>query len=296
LQAGEFGYLFSSTLYWDSYWVSFATFMLSWAPQNHYHFSKDVAFFLVLADHNFCFLDDSDFNFSGPNSSHVHSNSNGNSWIAFLQAFYIVLADHNFRYNTAKPVNQLSWTLVTQSATGSRPELKGALKLSLQLPVISQPISQQITFNKTWYVHYELLKPLMVKILKRYDNVRTRTTTSVKEKKNESHLDEWGWERQATEHIAYSFGVLFNDGKKIACLWNGFKIYRSWKIIPVIMTSFYENVCLSKRLTAVVAFALYFLGLATHYHESWSKYCNRSYAIIIVGNCVYFHISQSLSI
>ena len=46
-----------------------------------------------------------------------------------------------------------------------------------------------------------------------------------KEKKNESHLDEWGWEwTQTTEPIAYNFGMLFNDGKKIAFLWNGFKI------------------------------------------------------------------------
>ena len=34
-------------------------------------------------------------------------------------------------------------------------------------------------------------------------------------KKNESHLDEWDWERQTTKPIAYNFGMLFNDGKKI---------------------------------------------------------------------------------
>ena len=39
-------------------------------------------------------------------------------------------------------------------------------------------------------------------------------------KKNESHLDERGWERQTTKPIAYNFGVLFNDGKKIVCLQN----------------------------------------------------------------------------
>jgi len=40
------------------------------------------------------------------------------------------------------------------------------------------------------------------------------------------------------------------------------------KILLIIMMSFYENVRSSKRLTVVVAFTLYFLGLATYYHES----------------------------
>ena len=47
---------------------------------------------------------------------------------------------------------------------------------------------------------------------------------SKKKAKNESRLDEQGWERQTTTPIAYNFGMLFNDGKKIACLRNGFKI------------------------------------------------------------------------
>ena len=45
---------------------------------------------------------------------------------------------------------------MTQSATGSRPELTGALNSGRQLPIISQLISQQITFNKTTLIHYEL--------------------------------------------------------------------------------------------------------------------------------------------
>jgi len=66
-----------------------------------------------------------------------------------------------------------------------------------------------------------------------------------KKKKNQSQLDERNWERQTTKPIAYNFDVLFNDGKKIACLQNGFKFaalsFR--KILLIIMTSFYENVC-----------------------------------------------------
>ena len=40
------------------------------------------------------------------------------------------------------------------------------------------------------------------------------------------------------------------------------------KSLVVIMMSFYENIHSSKRLTVVVAFAWYFLGLATHYRET----------------------------
>ena len=43
-------------------------------------------------------------------------------------------------------------------------------------------------------------------------------------KKNQSHLDEQEWERQTTKPIPYNFGMLFNNGKNIACLQNGFKI------------------------------------------------------------------------
>ena len=46
------------------------------------------------------------------------------------------------------------------------------------------------------------------------------------------------------------------------------KLAALWKILLAIMMSFSENVHSSKRLTVVVAFALCFLGLATHYHES----------------------------
>jgi len=55
--------------------------------------------------------------------------------------------------------------------------------------------------------------------------------------------------------IAYNFGRLFNDGKKIACLQNGLKFAALRKILFVIMMSFYKNVGSSKRLTVVVVFA-----------------------------------------
>ena len=53
---------------------------------------------------------------------------------------------------------------------------------------------------------------------------RTRTATSlIKEKKNKATLmNESG--KLITKAIAYKFDVLFNDGKKIACLQNGCKM------------------------------------------------------------------------
>ena len=107
---------------------------------------------------------------------------------------------------------------MTQSATSSWPESTEALSSGWQLPIISQPISQQITLIQ--HVYYELLKSLIVKISKGSDYGRMRTATSVKEKKNESYLDE----KVTTKPIAYNFGMLFNDGKKIAWLKNGLKI------------------------------------------------------------------------
>ena len=41
-----------------------------------------------------------------------------------------------------------------------------------------------------------------------------------------------------------------------------------WKMLLITMTSFYENVHSSNTFTVVVTFALYFLGLVTHYCES----------------------------
>ena len=48
-----------------------------------------------------------------------------------------------------------------------------------------------------------------------------------RKKKNESNLYKWGWERLSTKPIAFNVGVLFNDGKKIVCLWNGLKIFHT---------------------------------------------------------------------
>ena len=60
------------------------------------------------------------------------------------------------------------------------------------------------------------------------------------------------------------------------CVYNaGLKVDARWEISTVVMMSYYENVCSCKRHTVVRRvfcfwrFALLFLGLATHYHESW---------------------------
>ena len=69
----------------------------------------------------------------------------------------------------------------------------------------------------------------MAKILMKSDCGRMKTAASIEEKKNKGNLDEQDWERQTTEHIAYSFGMLFSDGKKIACLHIGFKFCHFWE-------------------------------------------------------------------
>ena len=77
----------------------------------------------------------------------------------------------------------------------------------------------------------------------------------LKKKINKSHPDEQEWERQTTKPIAYNFGMLFNDGKKNAYLRNGFKI------LLVIVMSFYKNVRSNNMLTVVVALPSTFLDL-----------------------------------
>ena len=69
---------------------SCATFLLSWASQNHYHISKEAGQIAFVScsgglQHSVSLgdADDSDFNFSALNSSYVDSNSKGNSWILF---------------------------------------------------------------------------------------------------------------------------------------------------------------------------------------------------------------------
>ena len=68
--------------------------------------------------------------------------------------------------------------------------------------------------------------------------------------------------------------------KKRLCVYNeGLKVDASQEILTMIMTSYYENVRSCKRPTTVHRvfcfwrFTLLFLGLATHYCESWYSHC-----------------------
>ena len=57
----------------------------------------------------------------------------------------------------------------------------------------------------------------MAKISKMMEE-RELPLLSKKKKTNQYHLDEQDWERQTSRPIAYNFGMLFNDGKKIVFL------------------------------------------------------------------------------
>jgi len=134
-----------------------------------------------------------------------------------------------------------------------------------------------MTFNETSSSHSTLINRMVVQVLKKCDNWERRTGYfRQKRSKNEIHLLGQCWERQTTSLIAFIFGVLVNVEKKIVCLQCRFK---SWhEILTVVMTSYYENVCLCKRYIVVHPafcfwwFALLFLGLTTHYLESWFKF------------------------
>ena len=118
----------------------------------------------------------------------------------------------------------MSWVHMTQSATGSRLELTEALNSGWQT---FDNITADFTANnffETWHVHFKLLKPLMARILKRYIWQQKNGNC---QRKNQTNLDEQEWERQTTKLIAYNFGMLLNDGKKIGFLRNGFKICRT---------------------------------------------------------------------
>ena len=111
---------------------------------------------------------------------------------------------------------------------------------------------------------------MVVQVLKKcYDWERSSVE---KKSKSKNHLFWRCWEGQTTSLIAFIFAVLVNVGKKIMCLQCGFK---SWREARDIDCGY--DVILQKRSRHTVVrrtfcfwrFALLFLGLATHYRESW---------------------------
>ena len=57
-----------------------------------------------------------------------------------------------------------------------------------------------------------------MKILKRYDDGRTKAATSIKEKKKKVTFVNEGGKDKLLNPLLVTFGMLFNNGKKIACL------------------------------------------------------------------------------
>ena len=65
-----------------------------------------------------------------------------------------------------------------------------------------------------------------------------------------------------------NFGMLLMIARRLHLCKMDLKFAVLRKILLIIMASFYKKVRSSNILTVVVAFALYFLGLATYYCES----------------------------
>ena len=120
---------------------------------------------------------------------------------------------------------------------------------------------------------------MVVQVLKKYDDRERRTgyfRWKKKKSKNENHLFWQCWEGQTTSLIAFIFGVL----ERRLCVYHaGLKVDVSREILTVVMMSYYETVRSCKRHTVVCRafcfwrFALLFLGLVTHYRESWFWKC-----------------------
>jgi len=107
-----------------------------------------------------------------------------------------------------------------------------------------------------------------VQVLKKCDNWERRTGyfRQRKKSKNEIHLLGPCWEWQTTSLIVFIFGMLVNVGKKIIymCLQCEFK---SWRELRDIDCGY--DMMTHSSLSRILRFALLFLGLATHYRESW---------------------------
>ena len=85
-----------------------------------------------------------------------------------------------------------------------------------------------------------------------------KTATSVKGKTMKATLmKETGKDKLLDPCITYGFGVLFDDGKRIACLQNRYK-FTTLKILLLKMTSYHGK---AYSCTVVIAFAIYFLDL-----------------------------------
>ena len=97
----------------------------------------------------------------------------------------------------------------------------------------------------------------MAKILKRYDDGRMTTAISVKEeeKKTKVTLMNEAGKKKLLNPLLITLACCLMMARRLHVCEMDLKFAALRKIMLIVMTSFYENACLSKRLTVVVAFA-----------------------------------------
>jgi len=130
-----------------------------------------------------------------------------------------------------------------------------------------------------------LINLKVVQILKKCDDWERRTGYFRQRKKAKTkfiYLDDAGNDK-LLHWLLLSLACWLMLARRL-CVYNAdLKIDTSQEILTVVMMSYYENVHSCKRHTVVHhtfcfwRFTLLFLGLATHYRESW-KSSNREFS------------------
>ena len=95
----------------------------------------------------------------------------------------------------------------------------------------------------------------MVKISKRCDDGRARTTTSIKEKKTRVTLMKEAKKDKLLNPLLTTLAFCLMMARRLHVYEMDLKFAALRKMVLIIMVSFYENIRSSKRLKVVVAFA-----------------------------------------
>ena len=131
-----------------------------------------------------------------------------------------------------------------------------------------------------------------MQVLKKYDDWERRTGYFCRKKKVKTkiiYLEDAGNDK-LLHWLLLSLACWLMLARRL-CVYNaGLKVDVDWEILTVVMMSYYENVCLFKRHKGVRCglcfwqFTLLFLGLVTHYHESWyTVYSNEANKPLVIS-------------